>query len=735
MGRFPSQVMLSDEAFLRLLTSIRIERAGTVAGARVTYEAAVDPDGPFPKLDDLIEAGWVRVFRGRVVLPVEALRASKIGLTQNAAAYASVQERQYDVKYSFQQPVDSELDEAMRSLETGALTLHVISSERPGWVVARLWEELRSRFPDALEALGYWLDIRQEIGMPSVVPTEVWDKKTIEAFHSLALEYLRSAAVVGWNGIINQLARQMANFSNVETDIARSYFLPVPETICGRYLWLTSTRHERGFHSAIWTLEPLAVLISDLVADVERADLSTAPHPLFDNLMTIVEERPELMFIFNLSLHSRPLLLADLLLRPATSAWACLIIWQWQLRRDAWENNALRQDDDRNKSAAFADAVSILRYLMDEKGAPPAEAAELLAAVFRYERATGDTPVESSNAVRELFLEELTRAKTENILEILKALFGSASKEGPGAGSFDAALALVEASHLVAIVNPFPLVSSYIESMSRDDFGISAHHISATQAGVLYELATRGGRELQSRFLDPLNASERLSARSAPDANPFMIADSVAKTLRVHIQSEVAELRKELVELQSRVPRPSDPATRIDPDDARRLVEESKNIRGRIGRVERKASTSATTVNSLRFTEQVELAEEILANYGTALDKSQLAAYKRELERLGTRGDDKAIGRVTEEVEQLRWRVLLEQDWYWVEILDGLDDPTAQYSDRTAANDAIQRGRIAAAQGDGQTLREAVRSLWKLQPVSASEELRERSIDSGLRRF
>jgi hypothetical protein len=63
----------------------------------------------------------------------------------------------------------------------------VISSERPGWVVARLWEELRSRLPDALETLGYWLDIRQEIGKPSVVPTEVWDKKTIEAFTPLLL--------------------------------------------------------------------------------------------------------------------------------------------------------------------------------------------------------------------------------------------------------------------------------------------------------------------------------------------------------------------------------------------------------------------------------------------------------------------------------------------------------------------------------------------------------------------
>jgi hypothetical protein len=534
MGHFPSEVMLSDEAFLRLLTKIRIRRTGTVEEARATYEAAADPESPFPKLDDLIEAGWVRVFRGRVILSVDAVRASKIGLAENADAYVSIQKTQYAVKYSFEQADDLELDESKTSLETGVLNLHAIRSERPGWVVARLWEELQSRFSDALEALEYWLDIRQEIGKPSVVPSEVWNKQTVEAFHPLALKYLQSADTVGWNGIIDQLARQMATISNVETDVARTYFLPIPVTISGRYLWLTSSRHERGFHEAIWTLEPLSVVISDLVADIERAELSPAPHPLFDSLMTIIEERPELMFIFNLYLHSRPFLLADLLLRPATSAWACIIIWQWQLRRDAWENNALRQDDDRNKAAAFADAVSVLRYLMDEKGAPAAEAAELLAAVFRYERATGDTSIENSNAMRELLLEEFTRAKTENILKILKALFGSAIKEGPGTGAFDAALALVEAGHLIAAVDPEPLVISYIESMTRDDLSLSAHQIDTSRAGLLYGLATRGSNELQNRFLDPLNVSKRLSARSAPDANPYTIADAVARTLRVH---------------------------------------------------------------------------------------------------------------------------------------------------------------------------------------------------------
>jgi hypothetical protein len=164
-------------------------------------------------------------------------------------------------------------------------------------------------------------------------------------------------------------------------------------------------------------------------------------------------------------------------------------------------------------------------------------------------------------------------------------------------------------------------------------------------------------------------------------------------------------------------------------------VEGSKSIRGRIGRVERKVSAAGGGVHSLRFTQELELAEEIVSNYGTGLDKAQLAAYKRELERLGVRGDDKTIARLTEDIGELRWRVLLRQDWYWVDILDRLAEPGTPFSDRTAADALIERGRSAAAQGSGQGLRDAVRSLWTLQPKTGSDELRERSLESGLRKF
>lgn len=201
------------------------------------------------------------------------------------------------------------------------------------------------------------------------------------------------------------------------------------------------------------------------------------------------------------------------------------------------------------------------------------------------------------------------------------------------------------------------------------------------------------------------------------------------------IQEQVTELRKELSDLQSRSPHMSDTASKLDPDDARRLVEGSKSIKGRIGRVERKASLGGGGLKSLRFTQEVELAETIVADFGGPLDKAQLAAYKRELKRLGERGDDKAMARLTEDIEQLRWRVLFKQDWYWVDILERLAQPDTPFSDRSAADELIEAARTAVARGDSQGLRHAVRALWKLEPKSASDELRERTLESGLRKF
>jgi len=529
-----SEITLSDEAFLRLLVTVRIKRSGTIESAEATYQGAVNPGAPFPSLAELIDAGWIRTARGRVFITVDAARAAQKGLVENIVAYKAVQESQYGETYSFDLPADPELDDTKRALEAKEITLHAVGSQRSEWVVARLWEVFSSSFDDDQKALEAWLDLWHDIGYPRLVPMDSWVTSIAERFHHAALKLLECEPLTKWDAIIDRLSREASNIWDVEVSTARSHFLPVPETVLGRYLWLTSNRHERAFQSAMWPMQQLSGLVSLLMADVERNDLLRPPHPLFDKVMSILEERPELMFFFILSLRNHPLLLADMLFRPSTSAWACLLIWRSQLNRDAWGVQAHRQEDERNKAAIFADAISVLRFLFDEKKIPPEEVAELLAEVFQYERATPDTSIEDTNAMRLQLLDELAQSNTERTLKLLENLFRSPEMTGPGTGAFDGALALVESAHLAAVVDPVPLLQAYVAAMARDEYDLSAHQITALQANALFELALRAGGDIQESFFNPLRVAERLSARLEPDANPYKIADAISRTIRVH---------------------------------------------------------------------------------------------------------------------------------------------------------------------------------------------------------
>jgi hypothetical protein len=197
-------------------------------------------------------------------------------------------------------------------------------------------------------------------------------------------------------------------------------------------------------------------------------------------------------------------------------------------------NPSHRRDDERNKASLFADATSVLRYLFEESKIHAQEVADLVTEIFRYERATADTSIENSNAMRLQFLDDLAQAESSKVLEVLNSLFNSSEMTAPGTGSFDGALALVEASHLTGVVDPFPLVKAYVAAMARDEYNLSVHQITAVQARTLYELALRTGTDGERFFFDPLKVAERLNERSKADANPYTIADAVSRTIRVH---------------------------------------------------------------------------------------------------------------------------------------------------------------------------------------------------------
>jgi len=199
-------------------------------------------------------------------------------------------------------------------------------------------------------------------------------------------------------------------------------------------------------------------------------------------------------------------------------------------------------------------------------------------------------------------------------------------------------------------------------------------------------------------------------------------------------RAELEDLRRDLDDLDDKAASPGGVRVQVDPDDARRIVEESKTARGRLGRLERRAAGRGSSVVSTRFLDLVKTVVEVVEQFGTALEKHQLAMFRRELERAASKGDDKAIPRICKEINDLRWRVLFNHDWYWKDTFNSLCRRDTPFVDATEASRLIAMGQTAVSSGDGACLRQAVRGLWKLQPKGDAETTRERAMRSGLRK-
>lgn len=200
-------------------------------------------------------------------------------------------------------------------------------------------------------------------------------------------------------------------------------------------------------------------------------------------------------------------------------------------------------------------------------------------------------------------------------------------------------------------------------------------------------------------------------------------------------ETELEDLRRDIEELDARAPSRSTTVGKADPDESKRIVEDSKSVRGRLVRLERRAAANGNPVETARFVELVEMAEEVVGQFGTSLEKQHLAMLRHELDRTTSKGDVKAIQRVSAEIEALRWRVLFKHDWFWREIFDSLCEPDTPFVNRTDARTLITKGQAAVSRGDGEGLRDIVRALWKIQPKKDAEASRERAVRSGLRKF
>ncbi len=172
-----------------------------------------------------------------------------------------------------------------------------------------------------------------------------------------------------------------------------------------------------------------------------------------------------------------------------------------------------------------------------------------------------------------------------------------------------------------------------------------------------------------------------------------------------------------------------------DPDATQRFMQQSKSVRIKLGELERKTADGRASVGSPARLQRVEQAEKATKQFGSPLEKQEMAALLRELGRASDKGDERTVQRICEDIDGLWFRVLAKHDWFWRDMLESMSGSAASSTNPAEAERLIAAGRSAIAKGDGDALRDAVKALKKLQHKDSGEQLAERALDTGLRRY
>jgi hypothetical protein len=201
--------MLDDVDMLRLLESLETIEGNDIGRVLAILATSNDAQSDALKLQDLIDAGWVRTIYRRVYTTLPLMKAAQAGPLNNDAAFSSWLDSRYETSFVFPPALseDERLAGMIEKIRNAEITPRDIGCRSPEWVAARLWERLLQAAPDGVTALRRWIDRWTDLGHPRLIPSRVWDSATVEAFHNAALTVFETeSGLVGWDQIRMQIA-------------------------------------------------------------------------------------------------------------------------------------------------------------------------------------------------------------------------------------------------------------------------------------------------------------------------------------------------------------------------------------------------------------------------------------------------------------------------------------------------------------------------------------------------
>ena len=240
-------------------------------------------------------------------------------------------------------------------------------------------------------------------------------------------------------------------------------------------------------------------------------------------------------------------------------------------------------------------------------------------------------------------------------------------------------------------------------------------------------VAQREERDLRQELLQLPNELETQFERISELEAQAIYADDSS------LPREIETLRRRAEDVDLRTSQTIRRIEAEEPDEVRRVFDESRALRQQVADVEHRLGASIR-VQAVRFQQQLEETRPVVEQHGDVSTKQEVERLRDAGERALLREDAKAVDRAIAELRRVYWQTLFTQAWFWANLLTELKE-----SRRTAevplAAMLISQAEDAQSRGDADAVRDNVWQLWKLQKSVSGDNSRLRAAAAGLRRY
>ncbi|MCG2583839.1 hypothetical protein [Massilia sp. TS11] len=533
----PEQVFLKDEDVLNALLEWEQMRFNTTQRLQCEIDKFETTEGKALSISELTEAGWIALGWQKVgVLSGVRERVRRGDVPRELKPVAKWLESYGHEEFVYRGQEDGKIADAAedRRRMLANRSQAFLPSESPVWVAARSWERMLVQSGE--NPLQRWIKGYDLLACPELVPSAQWRGKAYDAFIGAAFDVLENqCSFESWHEYRVHAVSRMAHAHSQLTVNIESQIPDIPASRLDRAYWFSSPliqRLEMDDHGTWYLLGHVVRLLFD---EIDHADDSQAPHPIFIRMLRAAEDRPVLFSKLVRAAGSRPHLVVELLLQPECAPLACSLVADWMLYTGAWERDMMEADNQASRHRSFSDAVEILGLHVRRQQVPPAEIAALLHRLRMLTERWDGRRMGAVEAMRLLLVDEIRSWERGLLKDVYQSLIGGAYELGLGLPAFLAALDVVEVGKLIEEVDGTLLVNAYIASVSSQKFGHTANRLTAPMANLLFKMAEKGGEAHLRMCLDPVDVPSVLA--KIDEENEFTVRNDLARAVRSHIRA------------------------------------------------------------------------------------------------------------------------------------------------------------------------------------------------------